>query len=824
MDEMTVLLRAIETLRPFLPDLVGEDWPDFQRQLDEYLCQLQLEPDRSPILRAKILSGFGRHRQAHQSLVELIAQFKALNRVVGLGEHAVQSTPPDSPELPGLLTNLGIGLYTRFARTGQQADLDEAIQAFKQAIKATPPDSPHLPDHLNNLGNALIDRFRRVGGERDLEEAVQVFRNATAMTPPNSPQLPDHLNNLGSALIDRFRRIGDERDMEGAIRVFQQAVEATPPGSPELSARLNNFGTSLQNRFQRTGQENDLRVAIPVVRSAAHSGFDPDAKEKTPARSETIRTQVGRGHQGSDTRKKSVTEGNVTRYVDIVCPRRVWVNTPRVSIVARLTVQRPAYSAEAEEMVLVERLPVQVSIEAPFFEILNPPRQEIAILADRDSAPIVFDLHPLHVGHTGITLDFFQNGNPVGVATVAIEVSSYEIADGGESPPARPMQFEPGLAPPDIVLHIAWNQIDSALHFTLIQDGGASWNDGFRPIPINGNPAAHTAEFYGQITSLVGAADPTVEVVLQRQLQIPFEDVDRRVKRLGQNLWRDLIPEEFKALYGRERERWRNRTMLIHSDDPHIPWELVWPYEAGAWEDGSPWCQTLRLTRWLRKDDRGNGNDKAPGRVASNSLALLAPSYSLMKNLTAAQDERDFLLDLIRRYRLRDVSPAPATWQTVMDLLEAGGYDWIHVASHGNFYPNAPDGDSAIWLQSDNALTPQHIAGMDIEGHLRQHRPAFFFNACEVGRQGWALTRIGGWANRLIGCGASLFVGPLWSVGDSSALTFATAFYQSLFSGETLGIATQKARAVAQQIGDPTYLAYSVYGHPNARVVADAKT
>jgi CHAT domain-containing protein len=204
--------------------------------------------------------------------------------------------------------------------------------------------------------------------------------------------------------------------------------------------------------------------------------------------------------------------------------------------------------------------------------------------------------------------------------------------------------------------------------------------------------------------------------------------------------------------------------------------------------------------------------------VAANALAVLAPTYSLLNNLLSTQHERQVLLDLIRQRNLRDRSPAEATWQAVMDLLETGDYDWVHVASHGNFYPDAPNGDSALWLQRDNALTPQHIAGMQIEGYLRQHRPVFFFNACEVGRQGWALTGIGGWANRLISCGAGLFVGPLWSVGDSSALTFATAFYQSLFSGQTVAIATQQARVAAQQVGDPTYLAYSVYGHPNARV------
>lgn len=228
---------------------------------------------------------------------------------------------------------------------------------------------------------------------------------------------------------------------------------------------------------------------------------------------------------------------------------------------------------------------------------------------------------------------------------------------------------------------------------------------------------------------------------------------------------------------------------------------------------------TMRMTRWLRKDDLGNGNEKAPGRVPAKDFAVLAPTYSLLKNLASAQPERQLLLDLVRQHSLRDVSPAEATWPAVMGLLERGEYDWLHVASHGNFCADAPDGDSALWLQRDTALTPQHLAGMQIEGYIRRSRPAFFFNACEVGRQGWALTRIGGWASRLVSCGAGLFVGPLWSVHDSSALTFADAFYHALFAGETVAAATRQARAAARKIGDPTYLAYSVYGHPNARLL-----
>ena len=157
-----------------------------------------------------------------------------------------------------------------------------------------------------------------------------------------------------------------------------------------------------------------------------------------------------------------------------------------------------------------------------------------------------------------------------------------------------------------------------------------------------------------------------------------------------------------------------------------------------------------------------------------------------------------------------------------MDLLEGGGYDWVHAAAHGNFYAAAPEADSALWLQRDRALTPDAIVGPEIEAHLRAQRPAFFFNACQVGRQSWTLTRIGGWANRLISAGAGLFVGPLWEVSDDGALTFARTFYRELFDGETVAKAARSARLAARSAGDPTWLAYSIYAHPNARVVREA--
>ena len=57
-----------------------------------------------------------------------------LDRALVLWQQAVQGTPPDSPDLPGYLNNLGTGLSTRYARTGSLADLEESIRVYQQAL------------------------------------------------------------------------------------------------------------------------------------------------------------------------------------------------------------------------------------------------------------------------------------------------------------------------------------------------------------------------------------------------------------------------------------------------------------------------------------------------------------------------------------------------------------------------------------------------------------------------------------------------------------------------------------------------------------------
>ena len=98
-----------------------------------------------------------------------------------------------------------------------------------------------------------------------------------------------------------------------------------------------------------------------------------------------------------------------------------------------------------------------------------------------------------------------------------------------------------------------------------------------------------------------------------------------------------------------------------------------------------------------------------------------------------------------------------------------------------------------------------------------------FINACQTGRTGAGLGGVGGFADAFLRpgskCGAGAFIGALWSVDDKLAFGFAETFYVALKAGKTLVEAAQAARDLAKTKQEFTWLAYTVYGNPFARVI-----
>jgi CHAT domain-containing protein len=201
------------------------------------------------------------------------------------------------------------------------------------------------------------------------------------------------------------------------------------------------------------------------------------------------------------------------------------------------------------------------------------------------------------------------------------------------------------------------------------------------------------------------------------------------------------------------------------------------------------------------------------------ALAVIAPTC--FPELQSAPAEHALLRDLIARHHLADRSPPRATEPALNALLEQGGFDWMHVITHGDFFAESALHSSGIGLEDQQWLASSAITGPQIRGMLRDQRPSFVLNACHVGREAPSISGAAGWATQLIGSGAGMLVAPLWSVNDERATQFSQTFYNALLHPEqpaSVAEAVWRAREAIRQDDDPTWLAYSLFAHPNATV------
>jgi len=149
------------------------------------------------------------------------------------------------------------------------------------------------------------------------------------------------------------------------------------------------------------------------------------------------------------------------------------------------------------------------------------------------------------------------------------------------------------------------------------------------------------------------------------------------------------------------------------------------------------------------------------------------------------------------------------------NLIQAGDFGLLHFACHNQF---EPDDDASIRLGSVQ-FTPRLMTTAVIDKVLERSAPTVFMNACRSAGLAPTYNRLDGWASKFLEAGAGAFIGSLWAVSDGTAREFAEELYGQLRTGVPLGRAMMGARAkAATHADDPTWLAYSAYGDPRAKV------
>lgn len=279
-----------------------------------------------------------------------------------------------------------------------------------------------------------------------------------------------------------------------------------------------------------------------------------------------------------------------------------------------------------------------------------------------------------------------------------------------------------------------------------------------------------------------------------------------RLRIAGRELW-TLTPQEirdaFWALAETDGER-RLRSILVVTDEPAMPWELLVPHGEGH-QEREPLGVDFDVGRWVSKafDSPAHGLDVIDSFV-------LAPWYPLERRLPKADEEATYVCNTFNGRRID-----PATYSGIDEDFAAGGRKLFHVVCHGQV---DAAGKLALGLAQGGQLTAADLAEMaSLPRAVRDSAPMVFLNACDVGRLQPALLGADGFGPAFVDLGAHCVIAPLWSVDDTVAHAFATKFYATMIEEPETPFATIIRRLRASAYADDgadTWAAYCFYGNP----------
>lgn len=195
------------------------------------------------------------------------------------GERAIRVCGADHPELPGMLSNLGLAHRSRYERTGSVPDLTRSIDLTRTALAAYATGDPNRAVCLSNLGLCHLDRFASTGDLADLRAGIDCAEQALASTPDGHPGRARLMASLGAAYFRRYERTGQVDDLYNAISLAERAHTA----DPELPKPLSDLCVTYRERYQRLGDVTDLHRAVEAGERAFAAIPDGDPRGAAPA-------------------------------------------------------------------------------------------------------------------------------------------------------------------------------------------------------------------------------------------------------------------------------------------------------------------------------------------------------------------------------------------------------------------------------------------------------------------------------------------------------------------------------------------------------------
>ena len=329
-----------------------------------------------------------------------------------------------------------------------------------------------------------------------------------------------------------------------------------------------------------------------------------------------------------------------------------------------------------------------------------------------------------------------------------------------------------------------------------------------------GDRAEFTSRTYGRIA---GIRDHLAEI--EDEIVRHFR-ATQLLRKLGIQLFRDLFDEATREFLWKHRHALEG-LVLESSGELDLPWELVHlePFGDLADDHERHFLASYGLVRWVT-----GAAHPLEFHVRRGHVRALCPDYPGELRLPSLTDEASSLADSFRTRPVRHISPRRMTAAVRSD------FDLLHFGGHGLWSPEPPIAEELLLDRPAGRRGRAHVAvytDADLRRDLGRTRPRagaapmVVLNACDLGRIPSGRATPTGFARTFLHWGAGAFIGCSWPVGDQPAAEFADAFYDGLVAQHlTIREAAMAARGAAKY-ADVSALAYSVYAHPDARILID---
>ena len=718
---------------------------------------------------------------------------------------------------------------------------EEVVRAMTRWLGLDPAITRGTPE--DNVPAGADNRIFVIEAYESLATTIDTIRAKTPTFVIAERSAPEGGRFYYAYRSEELIRLGMSLGPAAMVRSLEHAVRGTPLEMSESTSTPEASGDSVGTVAMRSGPTGERLIVLDgdAIRAVIERGASMTsnvelaevakraaepatlAPPPTPAFGPAIRgrgrTRGGAGGGGArrgpadvSTNRAAAAPPRATVFVagempesipvGIAVPLNVIVSQEEVVVTAGLTRAAAKATVAPDRTVLVQVIPKQNLI------VEGDDRAEIDPTSPRTD--LVFEVKGVTAGAGEIWVLLRQG--PIVLAT--LKLLPQVVAGIAQPSAARTREAvdaesaDPETATYPVLQIFEWNGGGAFKYHFVLQLEPGNYISGYSD-EIRQSRGEYVTRLYKEIEDRWLSTNGDYNA---------FQD---ELRTYGATLFDELVPP------GVQDALWAVRDTLtaiqVVAEEPFIPWELVHLKPPRA-ANGQPaplpadmhFLAQKGLVRWLH--NRGS----APLRltVRKGCSYYVVPEYPPPNDLPQAQAEIPFLK---KTFGSKEVA---ADLSAIRDLLRTPGtVDHFHFSGHGE-----ADGEKAVDAQlilagtvENNKWVPRYlkadfIANMAVLTGTGGERPLVVLNACQVGRAGWRLSSIGGFAESFLRAGAGVFVGSLWSVGDEPAHQFSESFYEALRTGATLTRATIAGREAARKAQEGTWLAYVVYGYPHAIV------